>query len=900
MPILLVDFFLRLAYSGSENCGMKRSRSTLAVWLLVAGVLAAGMTARGLADESHARYFEQLRRRGLYSLAEGYAISRLAQPSLPLAQRTDLAIELSRTLAEHAGFVSDEQQAEMWKRSSAAVDDERTRDPTNPRDALLAVQSAMVPAAEGAWLKVECELRPFDEPLAARTRQVCSTAIELLRKLDRQLSTPARDVMQTKQGGGDLRSAVSAGSGDPRRTEPAEGSSLSYETRVQRQRVRFQLAVSLRNRSELWPADSRERSADLLDAEQAFRKLIGAADEPLPFRAKLGLAVCARLKGELERSHEMLTALENMEPRPADELLDEVVAERARLLLERQQGVDALARIVQTRSKRKRLTGELWLLQVRALASMRDAARQAKNQALADQLKEQSEVTLQRCDEQIGGFWSRRCRVAWESIRTAEKYGPALDMAMQQARADFLAGRIEAALKGYADAERTATASGQTDLALDLGYTRASILLREKQFESAAADFLRLAREFPKHSRAPAAHLNGAYCLGRLYEVKKTQPRREAYTAALDRQVELFATDPTADDARFFKAQLEEQRLQATAALSLYLQVNEGHPRAAEAQAGAARCYEAILVRMRERKLPTGEFEREAIEKLSRFVPSANETVVEWTTPQAELALHLAALLLLSEPPHFGLAEPLLASVITNAGRVAEDDEQVERWKRLRQRAAGLRVVALAGSGRPLEAERLVNSLATVSPRDLLAIVERLAPFVASDDRPRRLPYVELQLRAIERLNEQRDSLSKSEQQSLDRCVGRAYLANGQLTKAVELYKRLAAEAPKDAARQREIAQQLETIDNREGVTLAKQCWRRVESSTKQGSPEWLTARLGVIATSSRLDQQDEARKLLDVTKLLYPALGGSELQTRFAEIERQLGLSRSKANPLK
>ena len=34
---------------------------------------------------------------------------------------------------------------------------------------------------------------------------------------------------------------------------------------------------------------------------------------------------------------------------------------------------------------------------------------------------------------------------------------------------------------------------------------------------------------------------------------------------------------------------------------------------------------------MRERKLPTGEFEREAIETLSRFVPPPSETAVEWT-----------------------------------------------------------------------------------------------------------------------------------------------------------------------------------------------------------------------------------------------------------------------------
>lgn len=856
---------------------MNGSHFTRFVWLLGAGLLVVGWAATGVADETHARYFEQLRRRGLYSLAEGYAISRLAQANTPPSQRTELAIELSRTLAEHAGYASDQQRDELWKRARAAVDDERNRDPDGGRAILLAVQAAMVPASEGGWLRIESQLRPFDEPLAHRARLALTQAIDLLRDVERRLSDPPR-------AGTNIKS-------------PAADILLSHELRSQLHQVRFQLASSLQDRAELSPVSAQERSVDLVDAETTFRKLIGVADEPLSFRAKLGLSVCARLKSDWARAHELLTALEKGEPRSGDELEQAVIAERVRLLLDRDRAADAAELIVQLRSKQKRLTGELWLLQVQALAAMRDAALQGKDDKLADQLREQAEITLQRCDEQVGGIWSRRCRMAWEAIRTAEKYGPALDAAMQQARADFLAGRIDAALAGYAGAERSAVAAGHTDLAVELGYTRASILLREKQFEPASAEFQRLVRDFPRHPRAAAAHLNAAYCLGRLYEEKRTQTRREAYTAALDRQVELFGDDSTADEARYLKGLLEEQRLQASAALPLYLSVAAGHSRAAEAHAGAARCYEALFVRMRERQLPTAEFLREAIETLTTFVPAADhDPNVAWLPPHAEVALHLAALLLHSEPPRFDQAERLLTVVLARAREVAEDDEQLERWRRLRQRAAALRVVALAGNGRPREAEQLVNSLAAASPRDLLAIVERLAPFVASDDRERRLQYVELQLRAAALLNERRETLSPADRESLDRCFGRAYLASGQIQKAVELYRRMSDEAPKDAARQREIALLLEASDQRECRVLALDCWRRAESLTKQGTPEWLTARLGVIAGHVHLGRTDEARKLLVLTRLLYPELGGQELKSRFTEVERRLEPSATKA----
>lgn len=843
------------------------------VALVLCGLVVGTHATR--ADESQTRYFEQLRRRGLFSLAEGYALARLAESPTPLARRTELVIELSRTLAEHAEFASHEQQAELWKRAASVIHEERTREPSNPRDVMLAAQVAIATAAEGGWLTVECELRPFDEPLIARCRTACSTAITLLKEVEQQLAGPGKDRTLAKG--------------------LADGGPSSHELRGELQRVRFQLALCLKNRAELSSADARKVSVDLLDAEQVLRKLIGVADEPISTQSKLRLASCSRLKGDWERADTLLQALEKSEPRLTDALLEEWVAERARLMLARQRGADAAELIVRTRAKQKRLTGELWYLQVRALASMRDAALQKKDDKLAEQLREQAEITLERSDEQAGGFWSRRSRQAWESVRTAEKYGPALDAAMQQARADFLGGRIDAALKGYATAEQAARVAGQTEMAIDLAYTRASILLNERQFEPAAADFLRLAREFPEHARAAPSHLNAAYCLGRLYDAKKTQTNREAYTAALDRHVELFANDPSVNDARFLKGQLEESRLQATAALPLYLQVGDESPRAEEAHAGAARCYEVILLRMRERKLDTTELEREAVKTLSRHVEAFSETATEWSVPQAEVALHLSSLLMLSEPPRFDQAEPWLGKVLAQTGRVAEAERndtlavKDERWQRLRVRATALSVIALAGSGRPLEAERMVQSLVAASPQDLLAIVERLAPFVASTDREQRLRFVELQLRAASRLNEQRAALTKPEQESLDQALGRAYLASGQLAKGVELYSRLASETPKDAARQRDIAQQLDPFDDRPCQSLARQCWRRIEVSTKPGSPDWLLARIGLITTSSKLGEQLLARKLLETTKALHPTLGGPALQPQFESLDRQL-----------
>jgi tetratricopeptide (TPR) repeat protein len=645
----------------------------------------------------------------------------------------------------------------------------------------------------------------------------------------------------------------------------------------------------LRNRAALTASDARQRTSDLVDAETTARKLIGNADEPIPSRAKILLVSCMRLKGEFARAEEMLVALEKGANAVDDSLLEEVATERVRLLLDRRQAPTALQLIVEIRSGRQRLTGELWYLQVRALLDMRELAVSRKNNELADSLREQAEVTLQRCDEQVGGFWSRRCHQLWEATRTAEKYGPELDAMMQQARADFLAGRSDVALKGYARAEAAARTAGQGDLAVELGYTRSSILLQEKQFELAGTEFLRLAGDYPQSPRAAAAHLNAAYCFGRLYDEQKTQSRRERYTQALDEHLERFASDPTADEARFLKAQLEEQRLQSLSALPLYLKVSETHPKSEESRAGAARCYETILIRMREKKLPTAEFERTAMTQLQKYMTLLSGPEAVWTASTGEVALHLSAVYLLAEPPQFERAEGLLTQLIQTASVITDDDEFADRWKKLRQRAESLRVVALAGNGRPVEAARVIDSLAAASPRDLLVIVDRLAPFVASPNRQRQIQYATLQLRAVEQLSQHRSSLSAQEQDQLDQSVGRALLASGQITKALEIYERQATAAAKDASRQREIATLLSGFEPRECAVLAKQCWRRAESLTKQGSAEWLTARLGVISTGIQLNEIAESKKLMSLTKILYPDLGGPDLKSRFEAADRQL-----------
>src|SRR5438552_2990035 len=112
----------------------------LCLVLAFVAALAAPTIARAaetVLSESTARYFRELRRRGLYRLAESYSLERLARPGLSPAARADLTLELARTLAEHATVVGDPEQTELWNRSRSTLDEFLKNDPANPRRLLI-------------------------------------------------------------------------------------------------------------------------------------------------------------------------------------------------------------------------------------------------------------------------------------------------------------------------------------------------------------------------------------------------------------------------------------------------------------------------------------------------------------------------------------------------------------------------------------------------------------------------------------------------------------------------------------------------------------------------------------------------------------------------------------------
>jgi hypothetical protein len=824
-------------------------------------VLACGFAACAplFASDETSRYFEQLRRRGLFAVAEHYALTRLNDPQLEPAYRTELAVELSSTFAAHAATVGPEQRQELLARAADVVRESLQIQPALPRSALLRAQTGLVAARLGELLRWDATVAPHDHVLQQRAIQSLDDAARQLAdeaaRLDAALKSPrSRDI--------DL---------------------APHETRRLLQGLRLELGDIERQRAMLLPTGTPDRASALVEAQTAYRESLTGATEPRHIaRAKLGLADSTRLQRDVALAREMCAAIAGTPGMDAD-LQQAVIACRVRCDLDEGQPLAAAETLLDLRRTESVLTGELWLLQLQTLLALRNEAERRQDAELATQLNAEAELVLQRVDQQAGGSWSLWCLRLWAGDRSQRQYGAELDALITRARSEYLGGDAATATALFAEAIAAARTENHPDLAADLGYTLGSILLEREQFESAAETLSAAAQTAAQSERAASADLLAAYALGRHYEQQRSQSRRLAYTAALERHLERFGDRPTAGDATFMLAQLEEQRLQFSKALPLYLRLPTDHPRAAEATAGAARCQVQLLLRLKSLEQDWRPFHAGAVAVLSQRV-SAWAADTEWTPAQAESLLSLVRLGLWGDPPDYRAAAALLEQL---DARLAGQSEEV--WRPYRQQAVPLKLVAWAGIGRSLQARQLLGTDAVREPTALLAVVQGLDQLAAGGPSAHFVDLTELLVDAVQRLESQREQLSPEQRQQFDQARVRAYLVSGRIDQALAVAAQIARQFATDPQRQRDLALLLQSSSQPGPQHAARVAWRKVESLTPAGSVDWLAARRQQIERSLVLGETAEAMKLLRVTKVLYPALGTPELQRQFADLESRL-----------
>lgn len=825
------------------------------------------------ADESTARYFQSLRDRRLFTLAERYAQSLLQDNRIPLATRTECAVELSKTLAAHAEFVTGDEQEDLWQRAIEVLDAVEKDDPANPRRVLLRTQRALVQASQAGYQEVLAEISPDDATAGERSASAARNALAALK----QASTEVASVI----------TRFKSPKADP---PPVPFVDLRGLEEDLRQATAETLLAQVRR----LPKDDAARAGLLKTAEeQARRGAAGLPNDPRTWQARVMLVEGALLRGDRKQAATQAAAIEaDIPPTP---VRDRLAAVQVRGLLNDGQPAEAGALVLKATRSRTNPPEELLHLKSIVLLAMARVATDKNDKALADELFTEAEAHVKSIEEEVGGWWGLRSRAAYEAANEARRYGPDLGPAVRKAKGAWTAGRLDEALKAYGDAATLAERGGHNELAAELTFTRGSLALQKGDTAPALALFDSIVQKYPQAPKAAEAHLMGAYCLGRAYDKDRTTASREAYIERLTQHRTDYPESPTFGEATWMLAALQERRLQYTQALPLYESIPPKHARAADADVAIARCYETILDRVRELKQSVDEWETKANASIDAIVEAFPDPPDALTRKQSEVCLRAARIRLNSRTPDYRRADQLLERVlhsIPSSGEEGSDanaapESEQAAWRGLQSTASQLRVVSLAGQKRWPQAETMIRGLTDARPSEALAVLEGLTAFSANADPETQKAAGELQMRAVEGLTGRREQLSAEEQSRLDDCYAAALLATNQPRKAAAFYEERLAKSPKDAALRRALADALIRANTPEHLQKAKRQLRQMEATAKEGSSDWMQARYQSARVALALGEVDGCRKLINATRLLFPEMGGPVMKARFEELER-------------
>ncbi|HEY2840162.1 MAG TPA: hypothetical protein VGJ26_13490, partial [Pirellulales bacterium] len=292
----------------------------------LAAATAAPRPATGLPPTASvdARYLDALRQRRLFRLAEKFCRDRLGRKELAEPARTDLTLELSRTLVDEALQAEGASRESLFQQAIAAARDLIQAAPKNPRLPQLRVQQGLVERAWGELLRQEAETAGnAPEALTPAREHLCAAIADL-----REAGTTTTEA---------LRAAAPLGKAKRNDWNAAELRSLDKN-------IQYQTARALRSLAESYPADSADRASALAQAVDLLGPLSQLdVSEPLAWSSRLDAATCQRLLGNLESATRRLDQI--VEQEPPERVAARVLCERLRVAIHEKrmdQSIEAL------------------------------------------------------------------------------------------------------------------------------------------------------------------------------------------------------------------------------------------------------------------------------------------------------------------------------------------------------------------------------------------------------------------------------------------------------------------------------------------------------------------------------------------------------------------------------
>ncbi len=807
-------------------------------------LLWGGLAAVANADEIS--FAAGLRERGLYRLAAIYCQQQLDAGHLTDRQRAELAIELARTHHQRGMELPVVERASAWGAADQALDAYREASGTQHFTLLVDLQEALLLLEQTELERLE-HLDRADGPQIDSIRTRLRAVIDDLRQVAENVELRRRELA-------------------PGRATGKEVFTLSELDALDRH-LDLSLAKALREQGLSYPARTPDRDDALLQAATSLRTLANdRVVDSITWQARISLL---DVMADLRQAEEGLP-LWNAWGResPPSEIGQGMLAAGARLLSAAGRGEEAASRL-ENSAWRPGASAELDF--VRLELAVNRLAREGKGE-------EELEPLLAVLRDAHPPQWARRGE-ALVGRTLAARGDTTSGLGLKHAAEHYYrAGQLVEAVKAFDQLAEQARQAGDRDQAFAAERAAAAIVQSQHQYGEAAERFRRLALASRDQRESALAHREAILCLSVVAQRAPAEERSDKlaeYVATCQEHLRHWPEGPTSDEVRLWFGRLLVEREQWPVAIEVLAPVSSASPHTAPAIVLLAQAYR--------RQCETIADPQQLVLAIEQARARLQPTIVAdgwpaaWTMEQRETAIELARLQLLRGREGADYAERLLSEAI--GGQPAPPAE----WK---ARAIPVFAMALVQGGKTGDAvEWLRRSAGDAESLETLvagltATLRQLAP---TD--PQRAPLGQLLLAAIDTAGAGTNGWTTP----VDRYRAAGLAATGDLAQARPLYTQLVAQFPKDGDLAEEFASLLAASPTREDRQLALTRWQQLESGSQRGGPRWFRARLARVRLLVALGETAEAQKLVKLTRLVYPELGGGDVARQFEALSLQV-----------
>lgn len=784
-------------------------------------------------DES--RFLTGLRERQLFELAESFCRRELGKTYVVRRRRAELTIELSRTILESALYEKPPKRDERFAAAAKVLDQAAFEGPDDPWRVAVGVQRGLIDLVHGELLREEAQsLNAHDSAMTA-ARDRLRSAVTQLRK-----SLTAVEELQ--------RTANRVGAASPAKPdEPTAAEAVALKRHVD-----YQLARAFRNQGESYPAGSPDRASALDQATKALELLARSESaDDLTWQARLDEVVCRRLLGDLDGAERMLGIIDGESP-PSD-VAEQARAQRIRIRLDAAL-LDEAKKVIHDADVdgSNPTSPEVQLAVLEWMLASSQAATKAGRTNDATDWQNRAAALTKLIAERHSAHWARRAESLLASNAATTPTGD-VALLIKAAESFYQQGNIDRALEVYERAYEKARETKDDNAAVQIGLTMAAVEQQAKRSVAAANRLLALGTTFPTVPGAARAHLSGALMDFNRPDNVNDPERKAALLQRLSEHVERWPTDDTAKSAYLWIGWMRMWEKNWPAAIAA---LEKCGPTVSDALDGLLQCWETLLAEKKAagQPLPILEMER----SLASFAPGLLTGLTDpksRTTRQA--AWGVAKLWLRFAHDRYAQAAAVLTQLRETADNEA-DTVFADVWL----------AVADVGLRRDDAALERVRKLTTGLDGEGTAAVEVLDRLMMERPADLRKPVAEVTLQLRGR--------------ATGRAMARALTLVGRTDEARQVWAKLSAAAPNDVELQAEYCEFLLAQPDQESAVAAIIMWRAVERASKESTPRWYRARLGLARAYLKSGDKARAAQLIEITTALHPDLGGPEMKREF------------------